>query len=694
MEDKLAIATKQPEVAELKSELTRSIDHITDVSGLDEIRFARWPGQTPDGRKHSEAMPEGKEAFPFEGASDTRILLADGIIRQLTEMLVGAHSRAECRVNGVEVNDAETGAAAGTVINWARRRIFNQLGREASLLANYQESYGYALAMVSWDQQVSLKEQVLEIGQIIELAAQAEGGSPLATLPDMISDPAAEKEVADILAGAFGQLKRRDVLKIVRDLRKEGRAAFPVPYICRNQPMISALKPNEDFVVPPETIEIQAARVVFRRQFLTAAELKSKIASEGWSEEFVNAALETAGQSANPESVESVINETVERRDNLIEVWWAYHRAVDENNVPAIYYTVFSTQVQDDLFALHEMLPYAHNEYPFVEFKAEEFARRLIDSRSVSQVVATWQNEVKTQRDSTVDYTSFATLPAIQYLKRNGPVNQFGPAVQIPVTKIDDVKFMMPPPREPSVAGDLENRIDKQCAKYFSLPHPEIPQSTTTMGQQAKISSWLRGWTEVYRQMFRLCIQYLAPEELVRIANASQAQMLTHEAERFDFILTFNAGDLDYDLTKEKLSTVSSAIVPMDVTGRIDRDKFIDKILRMVIPEAADELLVDEAQASKKLFDGVKQDVAHMMLGIEAQYADASNDPTAGAKLNIANGLRQQTPSIEMRLQQDEMFAQLWDNYIKNLNMGVMQQQNKQIGRQGVSPIQGGGEVA
>lgn len=689
MEDKLATATEEPAIGELKTELSRSIDHITDVSGLDDIRLARWSGQSPDGRKHTASLPDGLEAFPFENASDTRILLADGIIRQLSEMLVGAHGRAECKVNGVEVNDAEGGAAAGTVINWARKRIFNALGREANLLASYQESYGYTLAMISWEQQVSLREEVLTMEEIVELSSQAEGGSPIAILPEMIADKASEREVADILAQAFDQLKKRDVLKIVRDLREEGKASFPMPYICRNQPMVSALKPNEDFVVPPETIDIQSARVVFRRQFLTAAELKSKIASDDWNEEFVEAALKTSGTSAKTD-IETQINETIGTRDNLIEIWWAYHRAVDENNVPAIYYTVFSPLVADDLHAIHAMLPYAHNEYPFVEFKAEEFARRLIDSRSVSQVVATWQNEVKTQRDSTVDYTSFATLPAIQYLKRNGPVNQFGPAVQIPVTKIDDVKFMMPPPREPTVAGDLENRIYLQSARYFSLPHQEIPQSTTTMGQQAKISAWLRGWTEVYRHMFRLCIQYLAPEELERIANAEQAQMLTHEAERFDFILSFNAGDLDSDLTKEKLATVSSAIIPMDVTGRIDRGKFIDKILRMVIPEAADDLLVDEAQAGMQLQNGVKQDVAHMMLGMESEYSDATNDPTAGAKLQIVQALLQKTPAIQEEYQSNGQFKELMDNYLKNIQMGVAQQDNKQIGRQGVSPVHGG----
>jgi hypothetical protein len=38
-------------------------------------------------------------------------------------------------------------------------------------------------------------------------------------------------------------------------------------------------------------------------------------------------------------------------------------------------------------------------------------------------------------------------------------------------------------------------------------------------------------------------------------------------------------------------------------------------------------------------------------------------------------------------MQQDKHFRALLDNYVKNLQMSVSQQQNKQIGRTGVTPI-------
>ena len=120
MKDEMAYMADKPNVRELQGDLNRSISDLHDISALDDVRFAKWDGQSRDGRKHSELLSGDRKAFPLEGASDTRILLADGVIRQITDMLVGAHQRAMCRVNGVDVNDTEPASAAATLVNWAR----------------------------------------------------------------------------------------------------------------------------------------------------------------------------------------------------------------------------------------------------------------------------------------------------------------------------------------------------------------------------------------------------------------------------------------------------------------------------------------------------------------------------------------------------------------------------------------------
>ena len=112
----------------------------------------------------------------------------------------------------------------------------------------------------------------------------------------------------------------------------------------------------------------------------------------------------------------------------------------------------------------------------------------------------------------------------------------------------------------------------------------------------------------------------------------------------------------------------------------------MDKALRSVAPESADDLLVDEAAASQQMYNGVKQDIANMLLGFEASYVDASNDPTSGTKLQMAQEIAQGNPNVVQSMESNEMFKGLMERYLQNLQMGVMQQQNKQIGRTGVKP--------
>jgi hypothetical protein len=44
-------------------------------------------------------------------------------------------------------------------------------------------------------------------------------------------------------------------------------------------------------------------------------------------------------------------------------------------------------------------------------------------------------------------------------------------------------------------------------------------------------------------------------------------------------------------------------------------------------------------------------------------------------------------PKAQQSMQGDQHFRALMENYVKNLQMSVSQQQNKQIGRTGVTPV-------
>jgi len=100
----------------------------------------------------------------------------------------------------------------------------------------------------------------------------------------------------------------------------------------------------------------------------------------------------------------------------------------------------------------------------------------------------------------------------------------------------------------------------------------------------------------------------------------------------------------------------------------------------------AQELVMNQAQASQKMYKDVQNDIGNMLLGNEALYQE--NDPAAQMKLQYSQQILQQNPKAQQALQSDQNFQQLFQNYVKSLQMSIMQQQNAQIGRIGVSPMQ------
>ena len=118
--------------------------------------------------------------------------------------------------------------------------------------------------------------------------------------------------------------------------------------------------------------------------------------------------------------------------------------------------------------------------------------------------------------------------------------------------------------------------------------------------------------------------------------------------------------------------------------GIVDRTKLIRKKLQVIDPTLADELVTETAEASQQMFEEVQSQTALMALGNQPKFVE--NDPSAAIKLQFLQQIIGNNPKYQQQLQQDEQFQGLVQAYAQNLNMSVMQNQNKQIGRIGVNP--------
>ena len=684
--DEMARVGEAPNVSALTEELRRSATDygvFARVDKVESVRYCRWPGQTDDGKKWNDAN-RNKPAFPWDGASDTRIPLADEVVNGLVDLCSTSFWRSMMRVSPTNVSQLDQAVTAHNLMDWAvNAKMYNDLTREVELLSQYLWTYGWAGVHVTWQQEMGQKEQHLTMDQVMAIAAQSPEGSVLADLPNLIANPEADDQSAELLLAAFPNLRKRRALKAIRELRDEGECDFPVPTMVTNKPMIAALAPWDELVFPPETTDIQSARVIFRRFYMTEAQLLNKVEVEEWDEEWAKEAINTMGRFSDYADFTSyslgLAENSVLDRENLIEVVYAYQKAVDQDGVPGVFYTVFSPQVGDK-WGYFEGLEYAHGQYPFVVWRSEMVYRQITESRGVPEICATWQHEVKAQRDSIFDYTSLATLPPIEVPKTRGGNLKIGPAVQVPVLRRGEIGFLQPPAREPSVAFNLIEAVMAQTDRYFGRPTEKVAPAVTQMRQQRLINNWLHGWTEAFRQVLALTLQYVGPTEVMRI-TASQTQ-LPPDVQDFDVMLKFDIRELSTDLVTEKLKAISTLVLPLDTAGVIDRAKLISVALRAIDPTLATELVMQQGPAAQKMFGETNDEIALMSLGNPPQLRE--NDPTAAMRLQFSQQVLQANPKYQAQLQQDPLFQANLQKYIENLQFSVQQQQNAVTGRLGV----------
>lgn len=699
-----------------------------DVAFNEETRRMLWAGQSPDGRKWDENMPEGQLALPWNGCSDTRVPLVDSVVNDDTAVLTAAFRKAEFRATTVNWQTVPITAGISDYLHWLVHTKFRDDWRlEAELAAQYSREYGFAIAYVGWERELGRRRMPLTVEQLQQMAQQnPQLGQLLAAVMDP-SQEAASIEAVQELYQAFAvqmmqargfyeqEMEDGNLLKLatsvarrcVRELREEGKTNIPVPYVVKNDPMIFVGKPYQEILAARGTMKLQQARAIFWRRWMTEAELDSKKV-EGWDEEWIEAVKKTKGNisswagalgatSLTGPSTKTVGNSTylkvTEENNPLIEVVYGYVKKVDEDGVTGVWETIFSPHVTHepatdthDFCASHQLVDYAHGQYPFMEFKRENIGRALTDVRSVAEIAATWQNEVKQQRDMLYNRAQWDTLPAVSVPKLGGVDYKLGPGAQVPLGKSQEISAINLNAPSPQLSVELEQAIGLMKDDYFGQFNQAVHPAKISVKQEKAADDYFTFWSGVLAMVFALELQY-NPDEMVRVTgNQALAGLDPFSVlDALEIGLEFDVKDLNPDYLLQKLDTFNTKIIPGDVTGTIDRSALTGYMARAMDPVLAQQLIQEKQGASQKMFDEVKKNLGDMMLGFEANYVE--NDPTAQAKQQFLQQLIQSNPHVGQQAKGDQRFKQLLELYAKNLQMSVEQQQNKQIGRIGVKPM-------
>lgn len=685
----------------------------------ENVRYCRWNGQAPDGRKHADYLGEGP--LPFEGAMDAQIRTADKICNLRVAEYVASIMWPNIRTSGTESGDGASAAKIKTLVLWlVRNQWAQQWVNQMELLAQYQEgdSPGAAVCFVDWRKERALELRTITpadlAGIIAEMVQQELSPDMQADIVDMATNPLRADELRDVLAGIFPTMRKARIADVIRQLHETGQAEFPAPYVKVNMPVIEALRVYEDIFFPLNTlVDLQRARVIYRRKWVTRAEGLEIAATEGWDEQFVKDVFGDGKEGTGAEGKSAFFDynrflltratriANAEPRRGLYEIVFAYERLVNDDGIPGIYITTFSGS-SEVAAKDRELFNRKHGKYPFVAFTSESITSFILDSRGVPERAVTHQNEQKLYRDSTSDHVQQVVNPPL--IKPAGKARYDllrAPFGEIDAGPRDRVEYLKGPDY-PRIALDMMAVSEKDIAEYFGLPHKDLDPSVTLALRQHRINRFLASVGEVLYMAVELCQQFMTDADLQRVVGGAGMEVprTTREIQgRYDLVLCVDVRDWDMEFLKQKAEIFLNYIKRLDPHNIVDNDPLAASLLSSIDPNLAEQAvkpanfanaqeIAAATDAFVKCLNGVRPDMSEG--GINAQL-----------RLQVFQGLvqaRQAVPAAYPPL--SPAAAALIEEYMKYLQFQGQQMVNAQTGRLGVDTaktdqqiVQAGGAV-
>jgi hypothetical protein len=683
--ESLTYVSKEPDVDTLRKayasttlELASYID-LCRTSYDDRRNY--WPGKSRDLRRH------GSDAFPWEGASDTEAHVIDERINRLVALVMSSLNRANVRAYPTEASDIARAKIVSSFMKWmSTSGYIPRFKREMELGANYFFERGLLITYVGWHREDRTYLQQFSLEQIAQAAPD---------LANAILAGNQDDQVIQLLKQSFPTVQDKRAKKALAQLRKTGKADLPIVRRQVDAPMVKTLSPDGDFFFPPYVTDPQRAPYCFWKTFYTAQELKNKVSTDDWDEEWVDYVI-ARHRGLGSDSVDSYVDgrksislTTVHNGDSdLIEVIYGYQRLIDEDdNSEGIYCTVFHRDFSgtDSVngYAKFELLN-GYEDYPVVVTRLSEDSKRLYDIQTIPDLLRGIQQQVKIERDSRIDRNSLATLPPIMHPIGNAP-SDWGPGRYVPYKRAGEFQFG-PVPAFNAGSVEMEQTMQAQADRLVGL---DVDNPLSQVKQQFMVDKFLSHAAEVLGQCYRAFQRFGPDNVFFQVTGVADPQQFSkgNPDENYDTTISYDVLNHDPESQETKLQQLVS-LIQLDRNGRINVDALLDVIAASIDPVLASTILQPAQQAQEQIVKQVTDDLTKISASIEMP----ARPNGAQVAMQVIQQYTQQ-PDVQQRLAQDEAFKERLEKYQQQYVFQMQQVQNAEIGKFGTAPASMGGMI-
>ena len=386
----------------------KSDEYYANREKLEDAFYCFWAGQHPSGLVLDT---DDEAAWPFNGASDQRVRLADKMFQKFYALIAVALSAATIEITTSGADREKRSQSLLVLLKWMLDNLGSEGWAQIRAMIHYflVDSPAIAAITVDWKKNFTLHPEESDAEEIVgEFAAAmvTEGkiseAEAIDSARNIISGITADDGSApdptplvDFLVKTKG-VRRKDAVKIVKALGEgDGTVEFLVRGRAEEGIELSALRYGDDFCIPVAAESFAYANPWFRGEWLTEEQLREKIESDGWDAKWVEDTLSHPGADFyNSESVEAGHDEDYK---DLYNVCWCYTAQTNDYGETVRYVTVLSNA--DGSAFGKRVLSSRRGKWDTVLFRREVLSTNIVEGRGLAEICAPDQGLIKQMSD-------------------------------------------------------------------------------------------------------------------------------------------------------------------------------------------------------------------------------------------------------------------------------------------------------
>jgi len=411
------------------------------------------------------------------------------------------------------------------------------------------------------------------------------------------SETTAKEELAQMIVRYFPRVKLARARKVVGQLRKDGAAEFPVPSETFGGPTCVARQFGTDFFVPDNTRKFDRCRAWFEPEWMSAAELRARVTTDGWSQAFVDEVLKHAGKAAFTEYQPDddgllAARGSSELHKNEYQVVWCWFQATNDDGVPGRYYAVVHYEAKMDAFG-RRLYRARATKWPAVLHRREFLDQYALNSRGIPEIAGSDQSILKLMRDLTTDNAHVGAVPSLFASgfrsKERIMLRQLG---TVHSDRVGSSLNFIQPPQFPASCFRVMDEIKGSTSRRWGRTDKDADPTAVQLYREVFVGIFLGGISEECQILLDLALANMTDADLAAVMDDRGrpiARTMKEIEGQYEAQVSFDPNDLDWKRLTELAQGMLPGLMQLDTEKVIDASAFVRYLVRAMAPKMARE---------------------------------------------------------------------------------------------------------